>query len=134
MPLMFLNGGGMSGGALHHLLLGAPLVTRTRTAPRYRLYSVRGDYPALADGAAAAGGPGKSGTAIAGEVYDLPLDVLRDSLLPAEPPELELGVIMLSDGTPSLSMILRRPCPPLEGLIDISDHGGWRAYLSSGGA
>ncbi len=124
MPLMFLNGGGMSGGSLHHLLLGAPLVARTRTAPRYRLYSVRDEYPALTDGDAA----------IAGEVYDLQLDVLRDSLLPAEPPELELGVIMLSDGSPSLSMILRRPCPPLDGLIDISGHGGWRAYLSSGGA
>lgn len=121
MPYMFLNGGGMSGGLLHHLLLGAPLIAETRTAARYRLYSVRDEYPALAEGDAP----------IAGEVYDLPLDVLRDSLLPAEPPELELGVIMLSDGSPSLSMILRRPCPPLDGLVDISDHGGWRAYLAS---
>lgn len=121
MPQMFLNGGGMSGGSLHHLLLGAPLIAEIRTAPRYRLYSVRDEYPALAEGNAA----------IAGEVYDLPLDVLRDSLLPAEPPELELGVIMLSDGSPSLSMILRRPCPPLDGLLDISGHGGWRAYLAS---
>jgi hypothetical protein len=128
---MFLNGGGMSGGSLHHLLLGAPLIGQTRTASRYRLYSVRDEYPALTDGAVT-GGLGQSGTAsIAGEVYDLPLDVLRDSLLPAEPPELELGVIMLSDGSPSLSMILRRPCPPLEGLVDISGHGGWRAYLAS---
>jgi hypothetical protein len=121
MPYMFLNGGGMSGGSLHHLLLGAPLIAETWTAARYRLYSVRDEYPALTDGDAA----------IAGEVYDLPLDVLRDSLLPAEPPELELGVIMLSDGSPSLSMILRRPCPPLNGLVDISGHGGWRAYLAS---
>jgi hypothetical protein len=68
------------------------------------------------------------GTAIAGEVYDLPLDVLRDSLLPAEPPELELGVIELADGTASLGMILRRPCPPLDELTDISKYGGWRAY------
>lgn len=121
MPQMFLNGGGMSGGSLHHLLLGAPLIAAIDTAPRYRLYSVRDEYPALTDGNAS----------IAGEVYDLPLGVLRDSLLPAEPPELELGVIMLSDGSPSLSMILRRPCPPLDGLVDISGHGGWRAYLAS---
>lgn len=120
MTYMFLNGGGMSGGSLNHLLLGAPLATRTPTAARYRLYSVRDEYPALAPGDAS----------IAGEVYDVPLEVLRDSLLPAEPPELELGVIELADGTPSLGMVLRRPCPPLDGLTDISGYGGWRAYLS----
>jgi hypothetical protein len=121
MALMFLNGGGMRGGSLNHLLRGAPLVAQTRTAARYRLYSVRDEYPALA--------PAEPGAAIAGEVYDVPLEVLRDSLLPAEPPELELGVIELADGTPSLGMILRRPCPSLDGLVDISGYGGWRAYL-----
>src|ERR1700733_13480765 len=122
MPYMFLNGGGMRGGSLHHLLHGAPLVSdQARTAPRYRLHSVGDRYPALELVQA-------GGAAIAGEVYDLPLDVLRDSLLPAEPPELELGVIELADGTPSLGMILRRPCPPLAELTDISDYGGWRFY------
>jgi hypothetical protein len=122
MPYMFLNGGGMRGGSLHHLLRGAPLVSdQARTAPRYRLHSVGDRYPALELVQA-------GGTAIAGEVYDLPLDVLRDSLLPAEPPELELGVIELADGTPSLGMILRRPCPSLDELTDVSDYGGWRAY------
>jgi len=119
MPYMFLNGGGMRGGSLHHLLRGAPLVAQTSTAGRYRLYSVRDEYPALDL-------TGES--AIAGEVYDLPLDVLRDSLLPAEPPELELGVIELADGAASLGMVLRRPCPSLDGLTDISGYGGWRAY------
>jgi hypothetical protein len=127
MPYMFLNGGGMHGGSLHHLLCGAPLVIAdARTAPRYRLHSVGDRYPALepvADG----------GTTITGEVYDLPLEVLRDSLLPAEPPELELGVIELADGAPSLGMILRRPCPPLTELTDISEFGGWRAYLKQQG-
>jgi hypothetical protein len=122
MPYMFLNGGGMRGGSLHHLLHGAPLVSdQARTAARYRLHSVGDRYPALELVQA-------GGAAIAGEVYDLPLDVLRDSLLPAEPPELELGVIELADGTPSLGMILRRPCPPLDELTDVSGYGGWRAY------
>src|SRR5581483_1887765 len=120
MTYMFLNGGGMRGGSLNHLLRGAPLVAETTTAARYRLYSVRDEYPALTDG----------DCAIAGEVYDLPLDVLRDSLLPAEPPELELGVIELADGAPSLGRVLRRPCPPLDGLTDVSGYGGWRAYLA----
>jgi hypothetical protein len=56
--------------------------------------------------------------------------VLRDSLLPAEPPELELGVIELADGSASLGMILRGPCLPLEDLTDITEYGGWRAYLA----
>jgi hypothetical protein len=129
MPYMFLNGGGMRGGSLHHLLGGAPLVAEIRTAPLYRLYSVGDRYPAL-QLAAAGPEPGAAGSPIAGEVYDLPLDLLRDDLLPAEPPELELGVIKLSDGTAALGMILRRPCPALNDLIDITRFGGWRSYLS----
>jgi hypothetical protein len=129
MPYMFLNGGGMRGGSLHHLLRGAPLIAEIRTAPLYRLYSVGDRYPALQ---LVAEGPEPSvpGSAIAGEVYDLPLDLLRDDLLPAEPPELELGVIKLADGTAALGMILRRPCPAMNDLIDITPFGGWRAYLS----
>jgi len=154
MPHMFLNGGGMRGGSLHHLLRGAPLVAETTTAPLYRLYSVGDRYPALqlaarAPGAespgaespgaespgaespgAGAPGAGAGGAAIAGEVYDLPLDLLRDDLLPAEPPELELGVIKLADGTAALGMILRRPCPSLDDLTDITGFGGWRRYLT----
>jgi len=122
MPHMFLNGGGMRGGSLHHLLAGAPLVAQTRTAPRYLLYSVADRYPALQ--------PDRAGSAIAGEVYDLPLDLLRDDLLPAEPPELELGVIELADGSAALSMLLRRPCPAMDDLTDITAYGGWHAYLT----
>jgi gamma-glutamylcyclotransferase (GGCT)/AIG2-like uncharacterized protein YtfP len=129
MPYMFLNGGGMRGGSLHHLLGGAPLIAEIRTAPLYRLYSVGDRYPAL-QLAAESPDPGAAGSAIAGEVYDLPLDLLRDDLLPAEPPELELGVIKLSDGTAALGMILRRPCLAMTDLIDITRFGGWRSYLS----
>jgi gamma-glutamylcyclotransferase (GGCT)/AIG2-like uncharacterized protein YtfP len=126
MPHMFLNGGGMRGGSLHHLLAGAPLVAETRTAPRYLLYSVGDRYPALQPCLPDA----VTGAAIAGEVYDLPLSVLRDDLLPAEPPELELGVIELADGSAALGMLLRRPCPAMDDLTDITAYGGWRAYLS----
>jgi hypothetical protein len=131
MPHMFLNGGGMRGGSLHHLLAGAPLVAETRTAPHYLLYSVGDRYPALQPCPNGAEGfPGGSGVAVAGEVYDLPLGLLRDALLPAEPPELELGVIELADGSSALGMLLRRPCPAPDDLADITAFGGWRAYLS----
>ena len=120
MTRMFLNGGAMRGGPLHHLLLGAPLVASTATAPRYRFYCVAGDHPALqpAD---------DDGGSIAGEVYDVPLAVLRDSLLPAEPDDLELGVIELADGSPALGMVLRRGVSAA-GLTDITTAGSWREY------
>jgi hypothetical protein len=125
----------MRGGSLHHLLAGAPLVAETRTAPHYLLYSVGDRYPALQPcpkGSPRTAGAGAGG-AIAGEVYDVPLEVLRDDLLPAEPPELELGVIELADGAAALGMILRRPCPALDDLTDITAFGGWRAYLGRHG-
>jgi gamma-glutamylcyclotransferase (GGCT)/AIG2-like uncharacterized protein YtfP len=123
MPLMFLNGGGMRGGPLHHHLRGAPLVRLARTAPKYRYYSVGGRYPAMT--------PADPGFVVAGEVYDLPLELLRDHLIPAEPPELELGLIELDDGTACLATVLRRPYGEHTELIDISTIGDWRAYQAA---
>jgi gamma-glutamylcyclotransferase (GGCT)/AIG2-like uncharacterized protein YtfP len=80
---MFLNGGAMQGGPLHAKLCGAALVAETFTAPAYRFYSVADRFPAMDPVADAA-----QGRRVAGEVYDVPLDVLHDSLLPAEPEEL----------------------------------------------
>lgn len=124
MALLFLNGGGMRGGPLHHQLRGAPLVGVVRTAPRYRYYSVEDRFPALD----ATNGDGVS---VIGELYDVPLEVLRDSLLPAEPAELELGVIELADGASALATVLRRDLPEATELTDISDIADWRAYLAS---
>ena len=130
MPLMFLNGGAMRGGPLHHLLHGAPLVATMRTAPRYRFYSIGDRFPALAE----ITGPSNviGGVSVVGEVYDVPWDVLRDSLLPAEPEELELGVIELEDGSGSLAMVRRRPYSESpSALRDISEHADWRGYAAS---
>ncbi|HWG14671.1 MAG TPA: gamma-glutamylcyclotransferase [Streptosporangiaceae bacterium] len=108
------------------------LVAETATAPLYRLYSVGDRYPALqlAREAPDPAHPGsaQAGSAIAGEVYDLPLDVLRDDLLPAEPPELELGVIQLDDGEFSFAMVLRDTEHEGGRHQDITGFGSWRAY------
>lgn len=122
MVRIFLNGGAMQGGALHHLLEGAPLLGQVRTAPRYRFYSVRDEFPGLSP--AAGGGHG-----IAGELYELREEVLRDSLLPAEPPELELGVIELEDGSAAFAFVLRPGLEDGDGVADITRFGGWREYL-----
>lgn len=126
MPRMFLNGGGMRGGPVHHQIEGAPLLGELRTAPKYRFYSVRDEFPGLVPSA-------QGGAAIVGELYDLPMEMLHNSLLPAEPPELELSTIELEDGRLSFAMLLRRGV--LEqgtDLIDITEHGGWRAYRGEG--
>jgi len=125
---MFLNGGGMRGGPVHHHIEGVPLLGELRTAPKYRFYSIREEFPALV--ATAAGG-----AAIMGELYDVPIDMLHRSLLPAEPPELELGTIELENGLVSFAMLLRREV--LErgaGLIEITKYGGWRASRDEGRA
>ncbi|MGH8878984.1 MAG: allophanate hydrolase-related protein [Stackebrandtia sp.] len=121
MVHMFLNGGAMRGGPLHDKLCGAPFVTATSSAANYRFYSVDDRFPAMDphDG---------HGHAVTGEVYDVPLDVLHDSLLPAEPDELELGVIRLADGQPCLAMVLRRSLRGHPSLTDISDLGSWNDY------
>lgn len=121
MVNMFLNGEGMRGGGVHHHIASAPFVGEARTAARYRFFSVNDEFPGLwpvDDG----------GYVIEGEVYDIPLEMLRDELLPNEPPELELGVIELADGTASLSMILRRSEYESGRHRDISAYGGWRGY------
>jgi hypothetical protein len=140
MTLMFLNGGGMRGGSLHHLLRGAALIAATTTAPLYRLYSVGDRYPAL-QLASESRHPALPGAAIAGEIYDLPLSLLRDDLLPAEPPELELGVIELGrrDGRPrhDRAPAVSRPGRPgrhhrIRGLASLSRPRPGRAGHRSG--
>lgn len=128
MPWMFLTGGGMRGGDLHRLIEGrSELVGVRTTAARYRFLSVADRFPALVESM-----PGE-GVGVTGEVHDVPWEVLRDDLMPAEPHELELGIAELNDSTSALSMFLRRPAPPDPGVLDISEHGGWRVYWASKG-
>ena len=119
---LFVNGEGMRGGTVHHSIEGHPFLGLARTAPRYQFFSVRDEFPALwpVDG---------GGSSIEGELYDVPLSVIRDRFIPAEPPELELGVLELLDGGSALVVLLRASAHAAgDGLKDISDHGGWRAY------
>ena len=50
----------------------------------------------------------RSGVSVPGELYDVPLTTIRDQFIPAEPAELELGVIELADGESALAVVLRR--------------------------
>ena len=120
---LFLNGEGMRGGRVHPHIAHHRFLGEARTAPRYRFYIYEDRFPALwpvADG----------GVSVPGELVELPLEAVRDEFLPVEPPELELGVIELDDSSASLAVVLR---PEVHargtGLVDISNAGGWRAWV-----
>jgi hypothetical protein len=120
---LFLNGEGMRGGRVHPHIAHHPFLGEATTAPRYRFYVYEDRFPALWP---VAGG----GVPVPGELVELPLEAVRDEFLPVEPPELELGVVELDDGSAALAVVLR---PDVHargtGLEDISGYGGWRRYL-----
>lgn len=118
---MFVNGQAMSGGSISHGLQAATFVGPVSTAPRYRFFSVRNEFPGLYPDA-------EGGGAIAGELYEADYSVVRDQLLPLEPEELELTLIELADGSGSLSMRMREDRLADEGVKEITRFGGWRAY------
>lgn len=122
MALMFLNGDGMRGGRAHHTIEGVPLVGERRTAPCYRFYSIRDEFPGLY--------PDPEGGPVLGELYDVPMAPLR-ALLATEPPELELSVIELEDGELSFAMVVRDAEHDRGIHRDITSYGGWRAYRAS---
>lgn len=123
MLRMFVNGQAMSGGSLSNALADATFVGAAQTAPRYRFWAFGDEFPGLQPVA-------EGGASIVGELYEVDYALLREQLLPREPAELELGVIELADGTGTLSMVVRAGAEA--GRLDITEHGGWRAYLASG--
>ncbi|WP_448092042.1 allophanate hydrolase [Pseudomonas lini] len=101
---------------------GARLLEATHSSPDYQLYALAGGPPYR---------PGmvrvkEGGAAIAVEVWELPSSELG-SFLTAIPAPLGLGKVQLADGQWESGFI----CEPygLEGAVDISHLGGWRAYL-----
>jgi threonine aldolase len=127
---IFVNGQAMSGGSLHGpLAQHGHSLGEARTAPRYRFWACRGEFPALeplgpADAAA--------GWSVPGELYLVDYEVLRDLFLPAEPPELELGVVELMDGPGALSMRLRDGIrTDSSQMEEIQPGTGWRKYLAA---
>lgn len=126
MAVLFCSGDAMRGGRLHHNVSSHRFLGEVRTAPHYRMFSVRDEFPALL-------AEPDCGVPLAGEIYDVPLSALRTDFLPDEPPELELTVIELDDGRDALVVGLRPGVLERQAteLTDITEHGGWRAYRAS---
>ncbi|WP_251865623.1 allophanate hydrolase [Achromobacter sp. Marseille-Q4962] len=118
-------GAHLRGMPLNHQLLGreAVFVEQTHSAACYRLYALAGTVPPK---------PGlvraESGAPIEVELWDVP--AARFGAFVAEiPAPLGIGTLELADGRQVKGFICE-PCG-LEGALDITRFGGWRAYLAS---
>lgn len=102
---------------------GAVLRDRTTTAPSYRLHLLAGGPPPRPGLVRVASG----GVSIEVEVHDLPITEVGRFLL-GVPPPLAIGTIELATGEWVHGFV----CEPiaLHGAVDITAHGGWRAYLA----
>ncbi len=101
--------------------LGATFVRETTTAPTYRLWSIDDRHPAMIRVAS-------GGVAVAVEVWDVPPEGLSTILL-KEPSGLCIGKVTLADGEEVLG-VLGEPML-CEGQREITQHGGWRAYIAA---
>lgn len=107
---------------------GARFLRAVPTTPDYRLHALPGGPPARPGLIRVAPG---SGHAIETEVWALAPDAFG-SFVAGIPAPLGIGSLSLADGTAPKGFLAE--AAGLTGARDISDHGGWRAYLASGTA
>ena len=104
---------------------GATLVATTETAPDYRFYALAGTVPPKPGLLRVA--PGQ-GARIAIEIWEMPVQHYG-SFVALIPGPLGIGTLTLNDGG-SVQGFLCEPLA-LEGALDITHFGGWRAYIAS---
>jgi allophanate hydrolase len=102
---------------------GAWFVRQCQTAPTYRLYDLPGSVPRK---------PGlvrvpDHGVAIEVELWQMPIKEFGEFVEKLPAPHC-IGTIVLETGEPVKSFLCESTA--LQGANDISDHGGWRKFLS----
>ena len=122
-------GAHLSGMPLNHELTsrGAYLLERTRSASHYQLYALAGSVPPKP--ALVAATEAETATAaIELELWALPKSQWAD-FLAGIPTPLGLGTVLLADGRRVKGFI----CEPgaLSGARNITEFGGWRAFIRS---
>ncbi|MBH0237197.1 allophanate hydrolase [Methylobrevis albus] len=120
-------GAHLTGMPLNHELtnLDARLVRTAKTAPDYRLFALAGTVPPKPG---LVREPGFDGPGLAVEVWSLdPAGFGR--FINGIPQPLGIGKLKLDDG----SLVSGFVCEPaaLEGAIEVTSFGGWRAYVAS---
>lgn len=104
---------------------GARIVSAQRTAPGYRLYALPGTVPPKPGLVRA---PGFAGPGIEVEVWSLePADF--GGFVAEVPAPLTIGTVSLDDGS-AVKCFLCEPFA-VAGATEITEFGGWRAYLDS---
>ncbi len=117
----FICGSALSGQPDHPNLLDAKLLGPVRTAPKYRLHSVKdGWHPGVYE-------VDDGGISILGELYEL-TDSQYESLMAGEPPDLYEAEVALEDGSTAQAMIYPHALVEKNDWPDISHHGGWTKY------
>ena len=104
---------------------GASLVGEAKTSADYRLYALPGTTPPKPGMLRVA--PGQ-GSPIALEIWQMPA-AHYGSFVALIPAPLGIGTLVLEDGSNVQGFV----CEPeaLKGAEDITQHGGWRAYMAS---
>jgi allophanate hydrolase len=119
-------GAHLSGMALNGELqaLDARLLKATTTAPDYKFFALNGTTPAkpgllrVADG---------MGSAIAVEVWALSAEAFG-KFVASLPEPMSIGTLRLADGARVKGFLVEAKAT--EGARDISQYGGWRAYMA----
>jgi allophanate hydrolase len=119
-------GAHLSGMALNHELrtLGARLVESGTTAPHYRLYALAGTKPPKPGLLRVKNGVGAS---IDVEVWAMS-DAAFGRFVAAIPSPLSVGTLELSDGRAVKGFLVEAEA--VAGARDISNFGGWRAFVA----
>jgi len=119
----FICGSALRGQPDHKNLGAAKFVGAAKTAPRYRLHSIRDQHPGIYE-------VSEGGVSIAGELYDFTPEQ-HAHLMANEPPDLYEADIVLDDGTTASAMIYPRRLIEERGYEDVSQYGDWAAFKAS---
>ena len=115
----------MRGLALHANIASAQFLGEFRTAPYYRVHSIRDIHP----GMYRLNNGETGGASIIGELYRVDDDTWN-AIEAGEPPNLYRGEIELEGGRMVYGILYPRELA--EGHYpDITAYGGWRAYIAS---
>jgi hypothetical protein len=106
------------------LLEGAHFVESSRTAPRYRLFSLEG-FPTLVEDAS-------RGRSIEVQIWEVPDDRWA-RILESEPADMVPGTVELEDGRRVETLLGTPEFVAARNGVDVSEHGSWKAYREASG-
>lgn len=118
-----VNGTLMRGLELNPNLLAvnAIFVREDKTAPEYRIWSINDKHPAMQR-------VKSGGVSVALELWDVPASGIAQ-VLQQEPAGLAIGKVKLASGEEVLGVLGEAFL--CEGKTEITQYGGWRAYIAS---